>query len=550
MRKLVAFLCALLLVGCSSLPWTTQHTDTDADGKTYTGEFKDDMRHGQGTAASADGKTYTGAFKDDKANGQGTVTFADGGTYTGEFKDGMANGQGTGTYANGNTYTGEVKDDEFNGQGTYNFADGTSYTGAFRGNRFNGQGTITSANGETYNGAFKDGKRHGFGTETEADGTYTGEFKDDKVNGQGTMTFASGGTYTGAWKDGKRHGQGTMTWADGSTYTGEFKFDSRSGQGTWTDANGITYTGKWKDGERHGKGTYVMWKVGAVLAGSVAVLSVVYALFVAAGAVQRLAGPTNILISSVIALPLFLVLFWFRMAFILGSLYWCGRLVWWLLYPGGLWQSSGVYKTVVKGLAIVLVLRVVRYVLTLPTAQIYEVLEFVTVFALMGAIFVLLWWSLYVGGPRQFRQLASGYKKAVLAVPAASAVFYDYAGNEIVALAQTFALMVAVVALLWWLMYVGGPVLARHLYGRYKKAMLAVLAVLVVVWVWLVFLQMRNDSLGDNMGLSVAEYLDTFGVDDSLLVLGEVPPVLAWLWWVWHTRATSRVMRVFKWMQQ
>ena len=414
-----------------------------------------------------------------------------------------------------------------------------------------GHGTLTFPHGATYTGEWKADKRHGQGTYTYPSGdTYTGAYKDDQPNGQGTMTFASGGTYTGAWKDGKRHGQGTMTWADGSTYTGEFKFDSRSGQGTWTDANGITYTGKWKDGERHGKGTYVMWKVGAVLAGSVAVLSVVYALFVAAGAVQRLAGPTNILISSVIALPLFLVLFWFRMAFTLGSLYWCGRLVWWLLYPGGLWQSSGVYKTVVKGLAIVLVLRVVRYVLTLPTAQIYEVLEFVTVFALMGAIFVLLWWSLYVGGPRQFRQLASGYKKAVLAVPAASAVFYDYAGNEIVALAQTFALMVAVVALLWWLMYVGGPVLARHLYGRYKKAMLAVLAVLVVVWVWLVFLQMRNDSLGDNMGLSAAEYLDTFGVDDSLLVLGEVPPVLAWLWWVWHTRATSRVMRVFEWMQQ
>ena len=65
MRKLFAFLCALLLVGCSSLPWTTQHTHTDANGITYTGQWKYGMANGQGTMTSADGNnTYTGAFKD------------------------------------------------------------------------------------------------------------------------------------------------------------------------------------------------------------------------------------------------------------------------------------------------------------------------------------------------------------------------------------------------------------------------------------------------------------------------------------------------------
>ena len=36
----------------------------------------------------ADGRTYTGAFKDGKFNGQGTYTFADGTKRTGEWKDG------------------------------------------------------------------------------------------------------------------------------------------------------------------------------------------------------------------------------------------------------------------------------------------------------------------------------------------------------------------------------------------------------------------------------------------------------------------------------
>ncbi len=88
MRKLGAFLCALLLVGCSSLPWTTQHTDTDSDGDTYSGDWKYGMANGQGTKTFPDGSTYTGAFKDGEFNGQGTAKYADGSKRTGEWKDG------------------------------------------------------------------------------------------------------------------------------------------------------------------------------------------------------------------------------------------------------------------------------------------------------------------------------------------------------------------------------------------------------------------------------------------------------------------------------
>ena len=50
---------------------------------------------------------YTGERNSDgKANGQGTLTCADGRTYTGAWKDGNNHGQGTMTYANGATHTG------------------------------------------------------------------------------------------------------------------------------------------------------------------------------------------------------------------------------------------------------------------------------------------------------------------------------------------------------------------------------------------------------------------------------------------------------------
>jgi len=61
--------------------------------------------------AYADGSTYTGEFKDGMKNGQGTLTFPFGGMYIGEFKDGGVNGQGTQTFPNGlGAITGEFKD--------------------------------------------------------------------------------------------------------------------------------------------------------------------------------------------------------------------------------------------------------------------------------------------------------------------------------------------------------------------------------------------------------------------------------------------------------
>lgn len=59
-----------------------------SDGDEYVGEFKDDMKHGQGAYIYANGDKYVGEWKDEKYHGQGTYTFVDGRKETGYYMDG------------------------------------------------------------------------------------------------------------------------------------------------------------------------------------------------------------------------------------------------------------------------------------------------------------------------------------------------------------------------------------------------------------------------------------------------------------------------------
>ena len=108
-------------------------------GKKYVGEFKDGLRHGQGTHTWSEGSMYVGEYKDGKRNGQGTMTYSSGNRYVGEWKDGKRNGQGIHTWSEGDKYVGEFKDGMRNGQGTYTFSDGKKYVGEWKdGKRSNG----------------------------------------------------------------------------------------------------------------------------------------------------------------------------------------------------------------------------------------------------------------------------------------------------------------------------------------------------------------------------------------------------------------------------
>ena len=82
----------------------------------YTGNFKDNKRHGHGKLES-DSYFYYGKFERDKPNGLGMLK-NDTGSYFGEFKDGLRDGLGT-EKADTYFYKGEWKADKPTGLGVY-----------------------------------------------------------------------------------------------------------------------------------------------------------------------------------------------------------------------------------------------------------------------------------------------------------------------------------------------------------------------------------------------------------------------------------------------
>ena len=131
-----------------------------------------------------------------------------------------------------------------------------TYEGYIQNGKKNGQGTMLFVSGNKYTGIWKDGAMHGQGTYTWFSGNfYEGEWKDDKKHGQGTMTWKNAQEqYKGEYKDDIIHGHGAYTYADGSKYVGEYEDGRRHGQATMTWANGAIYVGEYFDDNRHGQG--------------------------------------------------------------------------------------------------------------------------------------------------------------------------------------------------------------------------------------------------------------------------------------------------------
>jgi hypothetical protein len=134
-----------------------------------------------------------------------SVKLYNNGKYVGEFKNDVRHGQGTYTVPNESVFSGEFKNDKVNGQGTINYFDGTKYVGQFKDDFFNGQGTYIEPDGKKYVGEFKDGLKHGKGTTyLVSGGKFVGEFKNNKADGKATLTAPDGSTHILEFKNGVR----------------------------------------------------------------------------------------------------------------------------------------------------------------------------------------------------------------------------------------------------------------------------------------------------------------------------------------------------------
>ena len=113
----------------------------------YSGETTDDDRpQGEGTKEFKNGASYTGQWQDGKRHGEGTFVWTKG-HYTGQWWFGMRHGDGLETLSNGETYAGKFEEDKKHGFGTYTWEDGTRYEGNWVKGKMEGQGKMIGSDG-------------------------------------------------------------------------------------------------------------------------------------------------------------------------------------------------------------------------------------------------------------------------------------------------------------------------------------------------------------------------------------------------------------------
>merc|ERR1711988_1125477 len=189
---------------------------------------------------------YEGDFQDGDPtlqHGRGHATYPNGDEYEGEYKDGMRHGQGTYKWAKMETdqegvskqalddegkkvfqseYTGQYDSNLKDGEGTFNYPDGSKYQGNWRHDKRHGDGVYWYPNGDIYSGEWRFGTKHGRGTfiHAESNARLVGTYEDGKfVKGKWVMADA---IYTGGYKDNKPFGPGQFTFKSGNRQDGEY----------------------------------------------------------------------------------------------------------------------------------------------------------------------------------------------------------------------------------------------------------------------------------------------------------------------------------------
>jgi hypothetical protein len=140
------------------------------NGDRYSGEWKDNLRHGKGTHYyKKSGQKYMGEWKLDKRDGYGTLSVPESSenklvkVYTGSWQEDVKHGNGTYFYADGSVYEGNWCHDMRQGWGRQTYADGSVYEGEWHHEARHGQGVLLLKNGDRYEGMWFDNEKEGPG---------------------------------------------------------------------------------------------------------------------------------------------------------------------------------------------------------------------------------------------------------------------------------------------------------------------------------------------------------------------------------------------------
>jgi hypothetical protein len=207
--------------------------------------------------------TYQGQWKRDLREGQGRMQWDDGTSFEGTWKAGQR-ARGLMVMSDGLVYEGPFESDQFHGRGRISMRVSEGVTKTFEGFFTNGQiplrGKLTmTGSKEVYLGEVDQGfERKGYGYLFSEEGRYEGHFKEDGREGHGLQLFKAGGYYIGQWMQDHYEGRGRLVSAT-QTYEGEFEKGLKNGEGTLLDHKaGTVITATWKQGKLNGDVTLAL----------------------------------------------------------------------------------------------------------------------------------------------------------------------------------------------------------------------------------------------------------------------------------------------------
>ena len=141
---------------------TSSNTFLNSHNFRYIGNWKYDLREGQGEYRWSNGNRYHGEYHIGKPHGYGEYSSIKGDRYIGDFANGNFHGQGQFTFGTtnrtGDKYEGDFYKGEFHGNGTYVYANGDRFAGSFRFGKKNGRGVLYTHDGETIPGRWRNDK--------------------------------------------------------------------------------------------------------------------------------------------------------------------------------------------------------------------------------------------------------------------------------------------------------------------------------------------------------------------------------------------------------
>ena len=143
----------------------------------------------------------------------GPYRYEDGTTYTGQFYEGEKEGNGIETTPDGEIYEGQFSGGVRSGQGRLVMKTGDVLQGVFVKGMVQGKAKLVLfETGNTIEGEFRDNRPHGVCEEIDQAGkvVYKGDYSEGVRSGHGSIKFEDGGLYEGEFKEGVFHGKGKL----------------------------------------------------------------------------------------------------------------------------------------------------------------------------------------------------------------------------------------------------------------------------------------------------------------------------------------------------